>query len=249
MPVERVAVILTRINTELNRLSNAEQAAFLQRFFKTGPGQYGEGDRFRGIRVPVLRKLAKQYQTIEIAQADILLQSEYHEDRMLALFIMILIFKKADQALRKRIYKVYLSRTDRINNWDLVDLSAEHIVGCYLLDKAKTPLFELARSDRLWERRIAVMATFHYIKRNEFTDALAVIGIVLGDHHDLMHKAAGWMLREIGKRDLAVEEQFLAGTYKSMPRTMLRYAIEKFPETKRKAYLHGTIPEGSRLPA
>jgi 3-methyladenine DNA glycosylase AlkD len=232
---------LHKIKDELQRLGNPAQAKVLQRFFKTGKGEYGEGDLFRGIKIPVLRKLAKKYQDVPRAAVQALLTSKLHEDRMLALLILMALYAKADDAGRKNIYAMYLRNTRYINNWDLVDATAHHIAGHYLMDKTREPLYCLARSEMLWERRIAIIATFHYIRQNRFDDTLKIAGMLIEDPHDLMHKAVGWMLREVGKRDLLAEEQFLKTHYRQMPRTMLRYAIERFPEAKRRAYLEGTM--------
>ena len=229
------------ITKQLMALGNKEHAAVSQRFFKTGPGEYGEGDVFIGIKVPVLRRLAKDYLDLALKDVKMLLRSKNHEERLLALLIMIGKFSKGDQKKKKNIYELYLKSTKFINNWDLVDTSAHKIVGPYLMDKNKEPLYELAKSDLLWERRIAIMSTFHYIRHNEFCDTLRISRILLSDPEDLIHKAVGWMLREIGKRHLQTEENFLRLHYQTMPRTMLRYAIEKFPDTKRKRYLKGTI--------
>lgn len=170
-----------------------------------------------------------------------LLKSPVHEERLLALFILMHLYKGGQTALKEKIYRLYLENTAYINNWDLVDASAEHIVGHYLLGKDKSPLYLLAVSEDLWERRIAIVATFCYIKQNQFEETLKIAEMLLQDRHDLIHKAVGWMLREVGKRDRAVEEAFLRSHYKTMPRTMLRYAIEKFPEFLRQAYLKGTL--------
>ena len=232
---------LHKIKDELQRLGNPAQAKVLQRFFKTGKGEYGEGDLFRGIKIPVLRKLAKKYQDVPRAAVQALLTSKLHEDRMLALLILMALYAKADDAGRKNIYAMYLRNTRYINNWDLVDATAHHIAGHYLMDKTREPLYRLARSEMLWERRIAIIATFHYIRQNRFDDTLKIAGMLISDPHDLMHKAVGWMLREVGKRDLQAEEQFLKTNYRQMPRTMLRYAIERFPEAKRREYLEGTM--------
>ena len=170
-----------------------------------------------------------------------LLHSRFHEERLLALLILVRLFERGDDAERQRIHNLYLENTRYINNWDLVDLTAEHIVGAYLMDKSKQPLHDLARSTLLWERRIAIVATFHFIRRSEFGPTLRVAGMLLSDTEDLIHKATGWMLREVGKRDMEQEESFLREHYRRMPRTMLRYAIERFPERKRQRYLRGTI--------
>jgi 3-methyladenine DNA glycosylase AlkD len=229
------------VQRRLKKLGDPEHAAVSQRFFKTGPGEYGEGDIFLGIRVPGLRKLAGQLKDLPIRECEILLHSPIHEERMLAILIFIHNFKKGDDRTRKHIYALYLKSTEFINNWDLVDVSAEHIVGAYLMDKSRSPLYGLARSKNLWKRRIAVMATFHYIKHHEFSETLNICRMLLTDPHDLIHKASGWMLREIGKRDLKTAEAFLKEHYKNMPRTMLRYAIEKFPDDKRQRYLKGSM--------
>lgn len=227
------------IRKELRRLADKEVAEHSQRFFKTGKGQYGEGDRFLGIRVPALRKIARQYRGVSIEEACRLLNSQFHEERLLALFLLVDIFNKADDEDKRAIYGLYLANTRFINNWDLVDCSAEHIVGAYLRGADKQPLYALAVSKSLWERRISIMSTFHFIKRNEFADTLRIAGILLADKEDLIHKAVGWMLREVGKRDAEAEEGFLKKHCRQMPRTMLRYAIEKFPAPKRQKYLMG----------
>jgi len=229
----------TLIGAKLRALGDSRKAEDLQRFFKTGTGEYGEGDVFLGIRVPVLRKLATEYRDLTLGQAKKLLRSAIHEERLLALFILIDIFAKGSDVAKRQIYHLYLEHTQFVNNWDLVDASAEHIVGAYLWDKDKAPLLELAGSSLLWERRIAILSTFHFIKRGEFEATLKIARLLLADSEDLIHKAVGWMLREVGKRNLATEEAFLKKHYRKMPRTMLRYAVEKFPEEKRRAYLHG----------
>jgi len=229
----------TLIGAKLRALGDSRKAEDLQRFFKTGTGEYGEGDVFLGIRVPVLRKLATEYRDLTLGQAKKLLRSAIHEERLLALFILIDIFAKGSDVAKRQIYHLYLEHTQFVNNWDLVDASAEHIVGAYLWDKDKAPLLELAGSSLLWERRIAILSTFHFIKRGEFEATLKIARLLLADSEDLIHKAVGWMLREVGKRNLATEEAFLGKHYRKMPRTMLRYAVEKFPEEKRRAYLHG----------
>jgi len=229
------------ITKRLLALGNPEQAAHSQRFFKTGPGEYGEGDVFLGIRVPVLRKLAKEYSDLPYKEVKAILGSKYHELRLMSLLVMVNQFSKGDPKKRKSIYNLYLKNTRFVNNWDLVDASAHHIVGPYLMNVSKAPLYQLARSDLLWERRIAIMSTFHYIKNNKYSEALKISNMLLADKEDLIQKAVGWMLREIGKRDLPREEAFLKQHYHDMPRTMLRYAIERFPEPKRKKYLLGQI--------
>jgi len=229
------------IQKRLKKLGNKERAAISQRFFKTGPGEYGEGDVFIGIRVPVLRALVKEYADLSVAQILILLRSHIHEERLLALLLLVDSFSQGDEAARTSIFELYLKHTEFINNWDLVDSSAAQIVGAYLMDRSKAVLYRLAESANLWERRIAIMSTFHFVKHHEFSETLKIAKILLFDRQDLIHKAIGWMLREIGKRHLKTEERFLKVHYKKMPRTMLRYAIEKFPEQKRQRYLKGRM--------
>lgn len=229
------------IGRRLEELADKEKAQVLQRFFKTGPGEYGEGDLFLGIKVPELRKLSKEYEGITLKEAKQLLRSSIHEQRLLALLILIRKFSKGDVGARRRIYELYLRNTQYINNWDLVDVSAEHVVGAYLMERNKEQLYRLAKSASLWERRISILSTFHYVKHNEFSETLKISKMLLSDEEDLIHKAVGWMLREVGKRHLPTEEKFLRAHYKIMPRTMLRYAIERFPEPKRQRYLKGKI--------
>jgi 3-methyladenine DNA glycosylase AlkD len=228
------------IQRDMEELSNAGDASFLQRFFKTGEGEYGAGDRFRGIRVPVLRSLVRKHADVTHEVAMELLASEYHEDRLLSLMMLVRQYEKGDGPTRKRVYESYLANTSRINNWDLVDGSAPYIVGDYLTARSKAPLRRLAKSRSLWERRIAIIATFRFIRSSDFADSLVVAEMLLNDREDLIHKAVGWMLREIGSRDPRAERTFLKKHYKTMPRTMLRYAIEKFPEQERQSYLKGT---------
>lgn len=225
----------------LESFADRERAEQALRYFKCGPGEYGEGDLFLGIRVPEVRKLAKKFETLSLNEITELLHSKYHEARLLALFILVHLFEKANEDTRKKIYDLYLANTTYINNWDLVDSSAGYIVGRWLFDKDRSTLYSLAKSASLWERRIAVMATFYFIKEGEFDDTLAITEILLEDSHDLIHKAVGWMLREIGNIDRGLEEGFLKRHYKKMPRVMLRYAIEKFPEDLRQEYLQGTV--------
>jgi 3-methyladenine DNA glycosylase AlkD len=233
---------LQDIHHDIRRLADPEKAKILQRFFKTGPGQYGEGDVFAGITVPVTRKLVRKYRDISLGDAVELLQSPVHEERLLALLILVEKCRRGDDATRKRIYGLYLKNTRCINNWDLVDLSAEHIVGAWLADRDKEKLYRLARSKSLWERRIAILATFHDIKRGNPDHTLALADVLLADRHDLIHKAVGWMLREAGKRcSPDTLRDFLRTRYRRMPRTMLRYAIERFPEAERKDYLRGAV--------
>ncbi|MFA6064602.1 MAG: DNA alkylation repair protein [archaeon] len=237
---------LKEIRKELSSLANPTQAKHLMGFFKTGKGEYGEGDIFYGIKVPVTRSIAKKYaQELNLKEVEALLHSKIHEERLCALLVLIQKYenKKATEIEKKEIFDFYLSNTKYINNWDLVDLSSHEIVGEYLFNHPKEShlLEKLAKSSLLWERRIAMVCCYHSIYRKSFAEPIKVAELLLNDKEDLMHKAVGWMLREIGKRDLTVEENFLQKHYKTMPRTMLRYAIEKFPEEKRKSYLKGTI--------
>lgn len=227
------------VKKELDDLADSKKERDLSRFFKTGPGQYGEGDKFIGIVVPIQRKIAKKYQNLPICEVVKLLYSPIHELRLTALFILITHFKRAQEQEQKEIFNLYLKNTKYINNWDLVDLSAPNIIGEYLLKfpENKEILYRLVNSTDLWERRIAVLATLSLIKRNEFNDALRICEYLLSDKHDLIHKATGWMLREIGKRDKEEEVKFLNKHYKVMPRVMLRYSIEKFTNDEKMLYL------------
>lgn len=229
------------ISRELSRLGSSAKARFLAGFFKTGPGQYAEGDRFWGVTVPQVRAIAREHAGMSLADIRSLLRSAMHEERLLALLILIRKFEEGDPGEREKIYKLYLANTRYINNWDLVDLSAPQIVGGFLLDRPKDILRKLAHSSSLWERRIAIIATFAFIKNGDSRQTLAIAAILLTDKHDLIHKAVGWMLREVGKRCSQEEEEvFLRKHYHHMPRTMLRYAIERFPEPLRQKYLHNT---------
>lgn len=230
--------MLDQLRKELSQLSSPEKAKKLSWFFKTGKGQYGEGDVFLGIPVPEQRKVAKRYNDLPLDDLQELLSSNIHEHRLTALLILVSKYAKADDPDKKEIFGFYLKNTEHINNWDLVDLSAPKIVGEHLLNKDTSILFKLAKSNSLWERRIAVLSTFTFIRNNDFDDALSISEILLHDEHDLIHKAVGWMLREVGKRDQEAEERFLRKYCRQMPRTMLRYAIERFDENKRKIYLN-----------
>jgi 3-methyladenine DNA glycosylase AlkD len=229
------------IRGQLQALADPQQAVNLQRFFKTGPGDYGEGDRFLGLRVPQIRKLVKEFGATPIREIQQLLHSTVHEERLLALLLMVQRFQRGGVVERNSLYHTYLASTRYINNWDLVDASAPHIVGAWLFDKSREPLYQLARSSSLWERRIAIIATFYFIKSGEYADSLQLAEHLLQDPHDLIHKAVGWVLREVGKCDLEAEEVFLRKHYREMPRTMLRYAIERFPEKRRQDYLKGRV--------
>jgi 3-methyladenine DNA glycosylase AlkD len=227
------------ISKRLQKMGDKEDARFLQGFFKTGVGQYGEGDIFLGIRVPALRKLAKEYKALPPEKVLPLLRSPYHEVRLFALILLVNAFAQGDETIQKKIYDLYMANTRYINNWDLVDISAPNIVGAFLLERSKKPLYQLAKSKSLWERRIAVLATFYFIRSNKFADSLKIAGILLRDKEDLIHKAVGWMLREIGKRDIECAELFLQKHCRVMPRTMLRYAIERFIQSKRRMFMDG----------
>ncbi len=225
------------VQDRLRELANPESAAFLQRFFKTGPGQYGEGDIFLGLRVPQIRKIAGEFRLLPLTEVNRLLQSKAHEDRLAALVILVGQFERGTPAARKQIFELYLGSTAHINNWDLVDVSAPQIVGGYLADKSRRPLYRLARSASLWERRISILATLAFIRQQDFDDTLRLAELLLADREDLIHKATGWMLREVGKRDQDALEGFLDRHYQEMPRTMLRYAIERLPEPERRLYM------------
>ncbi len=228
------AITASRCHSHLLKLRDPSRAIVMRSYFKTGPGEYGAGDRFLGISVPVLRRLARAYQELSTPEVSRLLSSEWHEERLLALLILVRQYQIGSARQRKAIYRLYLRRRTRINNWDLVDCSAEHIVGAQLCTGDRAILQRLAMSPRLWDRRIAIMATFHYVKRREYGETLKLARLLLADQHDLIHKAVGWMLREIGKRDRAVLERFLGQHGKRLPRTMLRYATERFPAKPRR---------------
>ena len=232
---------LSVLHAEMRRRSSKGKAEILQRFFKTGPGEYGEGDVFLGIPVPVIRQMSKKYKALSFKNLEKLVQSKFHEERLLALLILVLQSRGATEGERKKIYDFYLRHMGCVNNWDLVDLSAEHLIGAHLMKRDKSILYQWAASKSLWKKRIAMMSTFHFVKNHRFSETLKLAKVLLGDEEDLIHKAVGWMLREIGKRNQEVEERFLNSHYQRMPRTMLRYAIERFPEKRRLAYLRGTI--------
>lgn len=238
---EELVMSLFEIRKEISKQKNPTQAVNLQRFFKTEKGEYGEGDVFYGIKVPVQRTIAKQYKDLSLDDIKILILSEVHEERLIAAFILVDQYKRGDEKKKKAVFDFYLKNRKGINNWDLVDLSAPKIVGAYLIDKEKDLLYKFACSKDLWEKRISIISTQAFIREHFFEDTLKIAEILLHEKHDLIHKAVGWMLREIGNRDMETEEEFLKMHYKTMPRTMLRYAIEKFPEEKRKNYLAGKI--------
>lgn len=227
--------------SRLRKQGDAEIAAHSQRFFKTGPGEYAEGDRFLGIRVPLLRAEAKRHRELPLSESLKLLRSPYHEIRLTALLLLVERFQRGEPVMQEHVYRHYLEHTSYINNWDLVDSSAPHIVGAHLYRRDKAMLYRLVASDDLWERRIAVMASFYFIRQHAYSDALALCEMLISDPEDLIHKASGWMLREIGNRDGEVERDFLKRHYRKMARTMLRYAIEKFPQAERQRYLKSQI--------
>jgi len=226
-----------QIINDLKKYSDSEKARILSRFFKTGKGEYGEGDIFLGVIVPQQRLVAKKFKDADLKTIEKLLHSKIHEHRLTALLIIIYQIKKANEVKKKNFFNFYLKNTNYINNWDLVDLSCRDIIGEYLLDKDRKILYQLACSKNLWERRIAIISTFAFIRKSKLQDTLRVSKILLNDKHDLIHKAVGWALRELGKKDEKALENFLNKYYKKIPRTMLRYAIEKFSEEKRKKYL------------
>ena len=234
-------MLYQEVTNHLRSLANPEIAKHSQRFFKTAEGEYGFGDKFLGIRVPVIRQAVKKYNNTPLSVAEQLLKSEYHEVRLFALLLLVFRFSKSNADEQEEIYHLYLRNTQYINNWDLVDCSAHYIVGTYLENKGKSVLYNLSQSNSLWERRIAIMSTFYFIKKGQFSDTLQISEQLLSDQEDLIHKAVGWMLREVGKRDLAKEVAFLKAHYQKMPRTMLRYAIEKFSQEERQKYLRGKV--------
>lgn len=222
---------------DLRKLADPVKGKILQRFFKTGPGEYAEGDKFLGVTVPQQRLVARRHRGIPLGEIRKLLRSKIHEERLVALLLLVWQYPRTDRRGRRSIFELYVRNTRYINNWDLVDCSAHHIVGPWLEKRPRALLDKFARSSSLWERRIAMLATLHFIRQDSFSDALRIARILLRDEHDLIHKAVGWMLREIGNRDRAAEKAFLKKHASVMPRTMLRYAIEKFPEPLRQRYL------------
>ena len=225
------------VTEKLRAVATAERAAGSRRYFKTGAGDYGEGDKFLGVATPDLRRLSREFQQMPLRDVRKLLMSEWHEERSLALLILVRQYERGDQRARDAIYDAYLRSTRHINNWDLVDCSAAQIVGAHLAQRSRAPLRQLAKSSSVWERRIAIIATAHFIRQGEFDETLRIAEMLLGDSHDLIHKAVGWMLREVGNRDRGAEQRFLDLHAARMPRTALRYAIEKFPGPLRQHYL------------
>lgn len=226
------------VRAALKALAEPDRAVQQRRFFKTGPGEYGAGDRFLGVTVPQQRAVARRHRSLPLSEAGTLLDSPLHEVRLTALFILVERFQRQAEE-REAVIRLYLARLDRVNNWDLVDSSAPHLLGPWLEDRDRGLLYELAASPSVWRRRVAMLACFHFIRRQDYTDALALAESLLGDGHDLIHKAVGWMLREIGKRDGEAAAVFLRRHCRAMPRTMLRYAIERLPADEREHYLRG----------
>lgn len=223
-------------SSELRKLKNKKYAVHHQKFFKTAKGEYGEGDKFLGLRVPDVRKIAKKFKDLDLLKVQQLIESKWHEERMCGLYILIHQYKKNPDV----IYKCYLKNFKYINNWDLVDTTCHKIIGPQLINADRKILFKWAKSKDLWTKRISMMTTYYFIQNNDYKDTLKLAKVLLKDEHDLIHKVVGWMLREIGKRDKKTEDKFLKTHYKEMPRTMLRYAIEKYPEVQRQKILKGT---------
>ena len=231
-----------KASEEIRALANKERANHSKKFFKTGKGEYGYGDIFLGVRVPKIRLIAKKNIDISITDMKTLIKSKYHEERLLGLIILVNKYSKSkDEKDRDQLYKIYVSSFKYVNNWDLVDVTCAHVIGKHLLNKDRSILYTWAKSNDLWTKRIAIVSTHCFIRKNDLQETFKIAKILLNDEHDLIHKAVGWMLREAGKKDMEKEEIFLKKHYKTMPRTMLRYAIERFPEPKRQKYLKGTI--------
>jgi len=230
-------LMVADIQRRLRQLADPAIARHSVRFFKTGRGEYGEGERFLGIRVPLLRKHIREFMDASLEDIQEILTSDFHEERLFALLLLVRKFEKGDEAQQSAVYHLYFRNLSSVNNWDLVDSSAPYILGAWLENRDTSPLYTLARSNSLWDRRIAIVATFHFIRKGSFDDALRISRLLIHDREDLIHKAVGWMLREIGKRNIGTEKAFLRQHLLDMPRTMLRYAIEKFPEHERKRYL------------
>jgi 3-methyladenine DNA glycosylase AlkD len=230
-------ITVMKIKKELKSLSNKKQANLLKGYFKTGKGEYGEGDIFLGIKVPIQRQVAKKSIDLSVVGVEKLLNSKIHEERLVALLILVLKYERGGEKEKKKIFETYLKNTKYINNWDLVDVTCPKIIGNYLLDKNRDVLYKLVKSKNLWERRMAIIATASFIRSNEFKDTIKIAEILLNDEHDLIHKATGWMLREVGKRDEKELTDFLDKYYSKMARTMLRYSIERLEDKKRKYYL------------
>ena len=231
-----------KASEEIRKLASKKIAKHSLRFFKTGKGEYGYGDIFLGVRAPEIRLIAKKHIDISISDMINLIKSKYHEERFLGLIILVNKYSKSkENEIKNKLYKIYVSSFKYINSWDLVDVTCSHVIGKHLMDKDRSILYTWAKSEDLWTKRIAIVSTHCFIRKNDLQDTFKIADILLNDNHDLIHKAVGWMLREAGKRDIKKEEDFLKKHYKTMPRTMLRYSIEKFPEDKRQKYLKGTI--------
>jgi 3-methyladenine DNA glycosylase AlkD len=244
MPTTTPAPTARAVEKRLRALHNPARAEFVQGFFKSKPGEYGAGDKFLGLSVPQVRAIARELRALPLAEIEALLASPWHEVRLLAVILLAERYRKEDAATQEAIYRLYLRLTSRINNWDLVDSSAGPVVGAHLLRRSRAPLRRLARSRSLWERRIAIIATQHFIQRGEFDDTLQLAQQLLGDREDLIHKAVGWMLREVGKRDERVLTDFLDEHAGAMPRTALRYAIERLSPARRQKYM--AVPRSPR---
>ncbi len=227
--------MIRKILKEIKESSDPERAKNSLWFFKTGPGQYGEGDKFLGLTMPQQRTIAKKYVNLPFSDIQKLIDSKYHEHRMVGLIILTYKYPKSEQ--KKEIYEFYIKNYDRINNWDLVDVTAPRIVGAYLLEKNRKILYDFAKSNHLWKKRISIVSTFAFIDKKDFKDSIKIIEILLNDKHDLIHKACGWALREIGKKEEKVLTNFLDKYHKIMPRTMLRYSLERLSEKQKKHYM------------
>ncbi len=230
-----------RIVLLLQESADPVRAEHSQRFFRTGPGEYGEGDLFLGVRVPQIRKLVREFKGIELSSLEEMLFSEWHEVRLFSLISMVEAFKMGSSKEKSSIYKLYMGNSHRVNSWDLVDSSAPYIAGAYLWNKSRKPLYDFAAANSLWKRRIAIISTRYFIRKDAFEETLSISELLLADKEDLIHKAVGWMLREVGKRNHQIEVDFLRVHYKKMPRTMLRYSIEKFEQELRIRFLKGTV--------
>ena len=229
---------LNNLKKDILRKGSREKAKISAWFFKTGKGEYGEDDVFIGLTMPEMREVAKEYRETSLTDLNKLIKSKEHEFRLVALIILVSKYEKGDKKIKKEVFDFFIKNIKYVNNWDLVDGFAPYIPGPYLLDKKRDILYKLAKSKSLWDRRIAIVSTLHFIRNNDFKDTVKISEILLGDKEDLIHKASGWMLREMGKKDVKVLEKFLDKHCKSMPRTMLRYSIEKFDDKKRKHYLN-----------
>jgi len=237
-PSVRASAQAADVQNELRALADSGQASHLTRFFKTGPGEYGEGDRFLGIRVPEQRKIAKKHRDLPLEEVAVLVRSEFHEERLTGLLILTYRYPKSTPTQKETLFNFYVAHVPWINNWDLVDVTAPNIVGAWLQDRPRDQLYEWARSQNIWERRLAILSTLHFIRKNDFEDTMQLARMLLSDAHDLIHKAVGWMLRETGKRSQDILELFLDEYCERMPRTMLRYAVERLPEPQRKGYMN-----------